>query len=125
MRPSPDLGASHIADRGRGGGDLGAAEAAEAVEGLDPVPLAQTPVRRHRIGELARHARDRHREIAQHRVDGGLVGERVRHHDLSGIQPGQEGRQACLPGLRHHEGAGRDVDARNPEHEGGLVDPQS
>ena len=85
--PGFELGALDISQRQRGGGDLGAGERAEAVEGFDAIELAHPALGRRAIAAVARERRGGNAHLADDLGKRGFVVHRLRRDDLARLQP--------------------------------------
>ena len=111
-RPRLELGALDIGQRQRGGGDLGARERAEAVEGFDAVELADPAFRRRAVARFARERRRRQPHVGDDLGKQPLVVDRLRSDDLARLEARDLRGEARFVGLRQRERAGRKIKRR-------------
>ena len=105
-----ELGALDIGQRQSRGGDLGAGESAEAVEGFDAVELAYAALGRRAVASGARERRRGQTQGADDLRKKPLVIDRLRGDDLARLEPRDLRRETRLVGFRQRECAGRQIE---------------
>ena len=111
-RPRLELGALDIGQRERGGGDLGARERAEAVEGFDAEELADPAFRGRAVARFARERRRRQPHVGDDLGKQPLVVDRLRSDNLARLEARDLRGDARFVGLRQRERAGRKIKRR-------------
>ena len=111
-RPGLDLSALDIGQRQGGGGDLGARERAETVEGLDAVEFTNSTFCGRAIAPLARERRRRQPHVGDDPGEQPLIENRLRSDKLAWLETRDLRGEARLVRLRERECAGRKIERR-------------
>ena len=114
-RPAPELGALDVKEGAAGGGDLGAAEGAEGVEGGDAENLLDAPLGGGRVEPFPGERRHGRARLAPQIREGRIVVDGLRQDDLARIEAGDLGGEAVRVRLTDEEASGRDVDGGEPK----------
>ena len=108
------LRALDIGQRQRAGRDLGAREGAKTLQRLDAVKILHPPHLRGGVAAVASHRRKRNPQVVQQSGETGVFKQSRRRDDLARLRAPDLGAEAHFVGLRQNDGAGGDVDARQP-----------
>ena len=113
-RPGLELGALDISQRERGGGDLGAGERAEAVEGFDAVELADPPFGRRAVAAVARERRRGNAHLTDDLGKRRFFVHGLRSDDLARLKPRDLRGEARFVRLAERDRAGRQIERGEP-----------